>query len=36
VFPGPPITSTTGSFSFIDTNMPLMLMKFYELILLPP
>jgi hypothetical protein len=29
------ITSTTGNFSFVDTNMPLLLMKFYELILLP-
>ena len=34
VFPNV-ITSTTGNFSFVDTNMPLLLMKFYELILLP-
>jgi hypothetical protein len=29
------ITSATGNFSFVDTNTPLLLMKFYELILLP-
>jgi len=28
-------TSTTGTFSFVDTNMPLLWMKFYQLILLP-
>jgi hypothetical protein len=28
------ITSTSGVFNFVDTNAPL-LMKFYELILLP-
>ena len=27
------ITSTTGNFSFVDTNMPLLLMKFYQLVL---
>ena len=32
-FPGI-ITSTNGTFSFTDTNAPL-LMKFYELLLLP-
>jgi hypothetical protein len=34
VFPGI-ITSSTGTFSFVDTNTPLLLMKFYQLILLP-
>ncbi len=29
------ITSTTGNFNFVDTNTPLLLMKFYELMLLP-
>jgi len=29
------ITSTTTNFSFVDTNTPLWLMKFYELLLLP-
>jgi hypothetical protein len=29
------ITSTTGTFTFVDTNTPLTLMKFYQLILLP-
>ena len=29
------ISSPTGNFSFVDTNMPLLLMKFYQLILLP-
>jgi choice-of-anchor C domain-containing protein len=29
------ITSVTGNFSFTDTNTPLLLMKFYQLILLP-
>jgi hypothetical protein len=33
-FPGP-ITSTTTNFSFVDTNLPLLMMKFYQLILLP-
>ncbi|MEI9863686.1 MAG: cadherin repeat domain-containing protein [Limisphaerales bacterium] len=33
IFPGP-VTSTTGTFTFTDTNAPL-LMKFYQLILLP-
>lgn len=33
-FLGGPITSTNGTFTFLDTNAP-MLMKFYELILLP-
>jgi hypothetical protein len=33
-FPGP-ITSATTNFSFVDTNLPLALMKFYQLILLP-
>jgi hypothetical protein len=33
LFPGT-ITSTNGIFSFKDTNAPLLL-KFYELILLP-
>ncbi len=33
VFPGPPITSGTGHFSFIDTTTPLTLMKFYQLML---
>ena len=33
-FPPPPVTSTTGAFSFLDTNAPFS-MKFYELILLP-
>jgi hypothetical protein len=32
-FPGT-ITSTSGVFGFVDTNLP-MVMKFYELILLP-
>ncbi len=34
IFPGGPITSTTGTFTFTDTNAPL-LMKFYQLLLLP-
>ena len=34
VFPNT-ITSTTGNFTFVDTNTPLLLMKFYQLILLP-
>ena len=34
LFPGT-VTSPTGNFSFTDTNTPLMLMKFYQLILLP-
>ena len=29
------ITSTTTNFSFVDTNTPLWLMKFYELLLVP-
>jgi len=29
------ITSATGSYSFVDTNSPLSLMRFYQLILLP-
>jgi len=28
-------TSATGTFFFVDTNLPLPLMKFYQLILLP-
>jgi hypothetical protein len=32
-----PITNTsiTGNFIFVDTNLPLVMMKFYQLILLP-
>jgi hypothetical protein len=29
------ITSTTTNFSFVDTNLPLLMMKFYQLMLLP-
>jgi hypothetical protein len=30
-----PITSSTTNFSFVDTNLPLLMMKFYQLMLLP-
>ncbi|HUC86484.1 MAG TPA: hypothetical protein VL970_14915, partial [Candidatus Acidoferrales bacterium] len=33
-FPGP-ITSLTTNFSYVDTNLPLSSMKFYQLVLLP-
>jgi hypothetical protein len=34
IFPGP-ITSMTTNFTYVDTNTPLVKMKFYQLILLP-
>jgi len=34
ILPGGPISSTTGTFTFTDTNAPLML-KFYQLMLFP-